>query len=97
MEYIVLVSPHHTFGGPLGTRYGATEIDGRQPVHSWIQPFFFLLFPLNALYFFSSMAIESHIGYEVRQITKENGVHLLKLPSCSIHLLQPLDIGVSIN
>ena len=36
----------------------------------------------------------SHIGYEVRQIAKENGVHHLKLPSHTTHLLQPLDLSV---
>ena len=37
---------------------------------------------------------KSHIGYEVRRIAKENGVHLLKLPPHTTHLLQPLDLGV---
>lgn len=36
----------------------------------------------------------SHITLDVIELARENGIHLLCLPSHSSHILQPLDIGV---
>ena len=37
---------------------------------------------------------KSHITYEIRDIAKQNDIHLLKIPPHTTHLLQPLDVGV---
>ena len=36
----------------------------------------------------------SHVSIEVIQLARDNGVHLLCLPSHTTHILQPLDVGV---
>uniref|UniRef100_A0A1X7VAM0 DDE-1 domain-containing protein n=1 Tax=Amphimedon queenslandica TaxID=400682 RepID=A0A1X7VAM0_AMPQE len=36
----------------------------------------------------------SHVSLDVIKLAKENNVHLLCLPSHSMHILQPLDVGV---
>lgn len=36
----------------------------------------------------------THLGIELINLAQENGVHILKLPPHSSHLLQPLDLSV---
>ena len=60
----------------------------------WRKTIFLLSLPSACPVIFLLDGNKSHIGYEVRQIAKENGVYLLKLPPHTTHLLQPLDLDV---
>ena len=60
----------------------------------WIQTIFLPSLPSERPVLLILDGHRSHIGYEVRRLAQANGVHLLKLPPHTTHLLQPLDVGV---
>ena len=85
-----------TFGGPLGTRFSVSHngwMTG-EGFLDWLRSLFLPSLPAERPILLLLDGHSSHIGYEVRRLAAQNGVHLLKLPPHTTHLLQPLDVGV---
>lgn len=90
------VSPFNTFGGPLGTRYGATEngwMTG-EIFLDWLRMIFLSSIPSSRPVLLLLDGHRSHIGYDVRKVAVDHGIHVLKLLPHTTHILQPLDVGV---
>ena len=90
------VSPYHTIGGPLGTRYKATENGwmNADTFLDWFQLIFIPSLPSCRPVLLLLDGHKSHVGYQIRKVAQENNIHILKLPAHTTHLLQPLDVGV---
>ena len=85
-----------TFGGPLASRYAVSH-NGWMTEESfvdWLKALFIPSLPPTRPVLLILDGHKSHITYEVREIARDNNIHLLKLPPHTTHLLQPLDIGV---
>ena len=85
-----------TFGGPLASRYAVSH-NGWMTEESfvdWLKALFIPSLPPTRPVLLILDGHKSHITYEVRELARDNNIHLLKLPPHTTHLLQLLDIGV---
>ncbi len=85
-----------TNGGPVGSKYGVS-VNGwmTTPAYiDWFRNIFIPSLPEERPVLLLLDGHSSHVSLEVRQLSIENNVHMLKLPPHLTHLLQPLDVGV---
>ena len=85
----------YTQGGPIGARYGNSENGWMNEISflDWMKSIFITSLTHRPVVLILD-GHTSHVSYELRILAQENNIHLLKLPSHTTHLLQPLDVAV---
>ena len=85
-----------TFEGPLASRFTVSH-NGWMTEESfvdWLKALFIPSLPPTRPVLPILDGHKSYITYKVRELARDNHIHLLKLPPHTTNLLQLLDIGV---
>ena len=85
-----------TPNGPAGAKYNVSEKGWMDTTsfHDWFTNFFIQLLPEGRPVVLIMDGHASHLSIGTIKAAVDNGMILLKLPSNSTHVLQPLDVGV---
>ena len=83
-------------GGPFATKYSVSDSGWMTKIGflDWFQNLFIPSLTEERPVLLIIDGHSSHISYNVRQVAKQNDIHMLKLPPHLTHLLQPMDVGV---